>query len=395
MKKLLLLITVALIATVGQAQDSVRNTAQVNAAERLFQKDAKLTIGGYAQIDYNQPVETGKKTNGNLDVHRLVLLFGYKFNSKIQLITEIEVEHVKEVYVEQAFLNYKVKDWLNIRGGLLLIPMGIINEYHEPPTFNGVERPNVDYYIVPTTWREIGLGINGNIREISIKYQAYLVNGFISYDGEGKLSGQYGFRKGRQKGAKSIFSHPNLAAKIDYYGVNRLNIGLSCYFGKSQSSLYKNIDRSATTEMAAADSSIVGTSMLGLDLRYNIIGIYLRGQFNYGSFSNTKEYNEFTNNDFGSSMTGLYLEIAYDVFKECSSIKSQLLPFVRYENYNTHNSVAEGIDVNDAYHREEFVFGLGWKPLSGVAIKADYQIIRTKSDNNWYQQFNAGIGLWF
>ncbi len=136
-----------------------------NTSQRLLEneRDRNLVIGGYGQIDYNQPFGENQLNNGNLDVHRMVLLVGYHFTDRLQMITEIEFEHVKEVYVEQAFINYRLNDFMNLRGGLLLIPMGIVNEYHEPPTFNGVERPNVDKYIVPTTWREIGAGISGTL----------------------------------------------------------------------------------------------------------------------------------------------------------------------------------------------------------------------------------------
>ena len=101
------------------------------------------------------------------------------------------VEHVVELYVEQAFLDYKIKDNMSLQAGLMLIPMGIQNLYHEPPTFNGVERTNVDKYIVPTTWREIGVGINGSIDEQSINYQLMMVNGPLGYDnGSANFSGK-------------------------------------------------------------------------------------------------------------------------------------------------------------------------------------------------------------
>ena len=112
------------------AQEDSINNISVNTADILISSDNQLTIGGYGQIDYNQALNREEYKNGNLDVHRLVMLFGYRFNSKTSFITEIEFEHVKEVYIEQAFLNYKINDYLNFRGGLLLIPMGIINEYH-------------------------------------------------------------------------------------------------------------------------------------------------------------------------------------------------------------------------------------------------------------------------
>ena len=94
----------------------------------------------------------------------------------------IEMEHVKEIYVEQAFLNYGVSDNFSIKGGLLLVPMGIINEYHEPTTYNGVERPSLNNKLVPTTWREMGIGATGRINSMSLKYQAYIMNGFVSYN---------------------------------------------------------------------------------------------------------------------------------------------------------------------------------------------------------------------
>ncbi len=130
---LMMIISLNLIAQ----NDSINNKL-LNTADVLMASDTKLTIGGYGQIDYNQVLSSEIHQNGNLDVHRLVMLFGYRFNSRTNFVTEIEFEHVKEVFVEQAFINYKINDYINFRGGLLLIPMGIINEYHEPPTFNGV-----------------------------------------------------------------------------------------------------------------------------------------------------------------------------------------------------------------------------------------------------------------
>ena len=192
---------------------------EVNTAGRMMQQEQRLTLGGYAQIDYNQPLMQGAYSNGTLDVHRLVLMLGYKFSDRVQFISEVELEHVEEVYVEQAFLQVEILPWLKFRGGLVLIPMGIINEYHEPPTYNGVERPNLDKYIVPTTWREIGAGFTGTFPSAAVSYQVYVVNGFNGYDGTARLSGPNGFRSGRQKGAESFMSAPNAAFRVNYLGI--------------------------------------------------------------------------------------------------------------------------------------------------------------------------------
>ncbi len=394
MKIKILFSTIALLAAVNivAQTDSLKNET-LNTVQRMMQRDAKLTIGGYGQIDYNQELSSGTKYNGNMDVHRMILLFGYKFSSKTSFYTELEIEHVKEIFVEQAFLQHKINSWLNFRAGLMLIPMGFVNEYHEPPSFNGVERPNIDKYVVPSTWREIGIGFSGRLTEYSIRYQLYVTNGFLGYDGEAKFNGKSGLRSGRQKGAESIFSSPNITGKIDYFAVPGLRFGVSGYFGKSQSTAFNGIDKNDDFLMQSADSSVVGISMLGIDVQYNIKGFGFKGQFNYSQHSNTLAYNQFTDSDFGSLITGYYLEIAYNVFQKLQT-KHELTPFVRYEDYNTQASVAEGITINNAYARQEYTFGLGWKMHPHAILKADYQILIDGS-NNQRNFFNMGVGVMF
>ncbi len=366
-----------------------------NTAGRMMEDEKKLTVGGYGQIDYNQLLDNGTYNNGVLDVHRLVLMFGYKFNAKTQFITEIEVEHVKEVFVEQAFLQYEILPWLKLRGGLMLIPMGIINEYHEPSTFNGVERPNLDKYIVPTTWREIGAGFTGTFPSAALSYQLYLVNGFNGYNEAPTLSGSNGFRKGRQKGAESIINSPNLTFKVNYFGISGLQLGLSGYTGKTQSTLFGALDKSDSPSVATADSSVVGLSMLGLDARYQLGGMQLRGQANLGMVSNSATYNEFTGSDLGSSIGGWYLELSYDLLHKVESFKSGLIPFIRYEQYSTHVSTEDPILQNPEFQRSDLTIGLGWKLSAGAMFKADFQWFSSQGTGDTKKQFNAGVAVWF
>ncbi len=152
MKKGLLLLFMAVAFVFGLKAQEVKDKYKsigTTILERV--KDEKLSIGGYGEIHYNQQVSGQTRYNGKMDVHRMVMFFGYQFNDKTSFVTELEFEHVKEVYVEQAFLNYNVRPNTALRAGLMLVPMGIVNEYHEPTTFNGVERPSVDKYIVPST----------------------------------------------------------------------------------------------------------------------------------------------------------------------------------------------------------------------------------------------------
>ena len=379
-----------LIAVTG-----LQGQEHMNTADRMMEEEDRLTIGGYGQIDFNQPIENGTTHNAGLDVHRMVLMFGYKFNEKTQFISEVEFEHVKEVFVEQAFLQYEITPWLKFRGGLMLIPMGIINEVHEPSAFNGVERPNLDKYIVPSTWREIGAGFAGVFPASSISYQLYVVNGFNGYDGAATLSGANGFRKGRQKGAESYMSAPNLTFKLNYFGFSGLQLGLSGYTGNTQSTLYDGLHKSDSDAFTRADSSVVGLSMMGMDARYSLKGFQLKAQLNYGKVSNSSMYNEFTGSDLGSNMLGWYGEIAYDLFHAADRFETGLIPFIRFEQYHTHASVSEGIVLNEAYNRSDLTFGLGWKIEAGAMLKLDYQIFHNRATNSSNQQLNAGVAVWF
>jgi hypothetical protein len=404
MKKKILSIGVGLVLVTSinaqvLSNDTITN-APLNSAQNMLnqQTNKSLTIGGYGQMDYNQAFNDTASSNGKLDVHRMILFLGYKFNDRVHFVSEIEFEHVKEVFVEQAFINYKIKPAINLKAGLMLIPMGIQNEYHEPTTFNGVERTNIDNNIVPTTWRELGVGFAGNIDNISLKYQLYVVNGFLSYDGVGKLRGSDGFRKGRQKGAESTMSSPNLSTKIDFYGINGLKVGLAGYFGKTQSSLYDGLMNNDTTGLKEqADSSVVGLTMVGLDVRYTYRAFQARGQLIHAAISNTKEYNAFTGKDLGASMLGYYAEIGYDVLSIFNKdAKEKLVLFGRYEFWDTHATVSSETIRNNAYNKTAVTVGASYHIADGAVLKADYQMFNNKSEGSQpSNQINLGVGVWF
>lgn len=375
MKKIGLAAALLLVGFIGFSQEnSVENTQ--NLGTKISEG---VSIGGYAQIDYNEPDGSAP---GKLDVHRVVMFLGYKFNEKVSFVSEIEYEHVSEVYIEQAYLKYKANENFNVLAGLMLVPMGIINEFHEPTTFYGVERPNVDNYIVPTTWREIGIGFSGKIDNASLKYQAYLFNGFKSYaGGAGILRGTDGLRKGRQKGAESVVNSPNLSTKLDYYGIPGLRLGLSGYFGKTQ------------TDDTSIEGSTVGISMIGLDARYKYNNLELRGQYIHTNLTDTEDYNLLTGKDLGSEMYGLYGEVAYSF-----NLKGveQLTPFLRYEKHNTHADTAGILVANDAFDRDEIIFGLNYKVANGAAFKIDYQLMNNAvAGSDTSKVFNAGVAVSF
>jgi hypothetical protein len=366
----------------------------------MLSNDGKLNIGGYGEVHYNQPLTKNQKDPGTLDVHRIVMFLGYNFSKRTQFVTEIEFEYAKEVWIEQAFLQHRINNAINFRAGLLLVPMGIINEYHEPTTFNGVERPVIDNRLSLSTWREVGFGFSGNILPATLKYQLYAVGGLNGYDTKAVFNGSAGLREGRQKGSKAYVSSPAMTGKVEYYGISNLNIGLSGYLSKSQSKLYGKLQDDDTNLKLKADSSVVGIAMIGADARFRKKGVEMRGQVYYTSLSNTSQYNRFTrtgqtNNDLGKSMVGYYVEAGYNIFNQLSSVDQELVPFIRYEFYDTHYSVDQATTKNLNYKNTLITTGLTFRLNSHAVIKTDMQFIKSDLAEEFSKTFNAGIGVMF
>src|SRR6266545_2932862 len=170
------------------------------------------------------------------DFHRFVLLFGHSFSDRIKFWSELELEHsfveggesTGEVALEQAYLDFLVKPYFNLRAGMMLMPIGIINERHEPPAFNGVERPFVETLIIPTTWRELGFGATGDLGR-GFRYRAYLTS---SLDAR-RFNAETGITGGRTAGFAASFRNPARVARLEYAGVRRLLVGTSIYSGHS------------------------------------------------------------------------------------------------------------------------------------------------------------------
>jgi hypothetical protein len=177
-------------------------------------------IGGYGELHFNKPTTgfSSSESAGKLDFHRFVIYVGYHFNPKISFNSEVEVEHTLvrgeeesgELSLEQAFLNLQIKKHIGFRAGIMIVPLGLVNPYHEPPTFHGVERPNVERYIIASTWREAGAGFAGILSK-KIRYETYIMAG-LNPDG---LDGKEGIRGARQKGFESSTQDVALAVRLD------------------------------------------------------------------------------------------------------------------------------------------------------------------------------------
>jgi len=348
-----------------------------------------LFIRMYGEIHYYQPIDNQIYKQGQFDAKRIVALFGYQFNRNTQFITEWELEHADEIFLEQAFIKHRIGSHISLKAGMLLIPMGNINELHEPNNFFSVDRPYIDKVLVPTTWRDIGVGVTGLLPSWDLKYQAYLVNGLLGYsEGSAKFNADKNYRSGRQKGSKTIFSgSPALSSQIEYYGFESGKIGLSWYSGRSNSDSFKGIDRNNEGLVSSADSTTVYTNMFGLHANFEFNRFTLRSQLIYSINNGTEAYNKKGQTDLGARALGFYLEAGmpftsdkkWSTFSRYSYIDSIL------ENENL-NGVNLGLD-------HIFTVGVNYKPVEGVIFKIDGQWTNIHINANF--QINSGIGVWF
>jgi hypothetical protein len=352
------------------------------------QTPESTTLGGYGELHYNDPEGSPK---GSLDFHRLVIYLSHAFDGEISFHSEVELEHTRieagedeggEIAIEQAYLDWRFAGSTGLKAGIVLIPVGIINERHEPPTFNGVERPNVEKTIIPTTWREAGLGIYGNLAE-EVRYQAYLVAGL---DATG-FSGSGGIRGGRQEGYRSDPVNPSFAGRLDWTADASLRIGTSCFAGN-------------TTGGNAAMGS--GTLFLWSgDAEFATGGLTLRGMGTLTFLSDASKINDAMRDGSGAlttmiadRMVGYYLEAAYDIMPHLAPGSPRSLSlFGRFEHYNTQAAVT-GFTADPRNNRDEITIGATFRPTYNTAFKVDYQFLNNATDINT-RVLNAGLGFFF
>jgi len=199
------------------------------------QDQEHTTLGGYGEVQYHNL--SGADTPGQANLARFVVYVAHTFNERIAFRSELEVEDARieggepggEVAVEQAYLDYTLSPAATVRAGLVLPPIGILNETHEPTTFNGVDRPQFDHDVIPATWRDIGIGLVGNLPGSSgLNYRVYLLNGLVASG----FSADEGIRAGRQEGHVASFANPSLTGRLEWARPG-LRIGGSFWYGGS------------------------------------------------------------------------------------------------------------------------------------------------------------------
>jgi hypothetical protein len=370
MKKLLPIAIAAAVSNVALAETTDEQIKalqmQIDAlADTLDQQssstaDAGVYIGGYGEMHLN--LNNGK--DNEIDYHRFVLFFGKEFNQRTRFFSELELEHSLagdgkpgEVELEQAYVEYDVNDSTKARAGLFLLPIGILNETHEPETFYGVERNNVEKRIIPTTWWEGGVSLSGSIVD-GVSYDVAIHSGLNNEEAT--------IRSGRQKVAEATANKAAYTARVKYTAIPGLELAVS---GQYQDDI-----------LQGAGDDEIGAGLIEMHAVYQKNGFGLRALYAQWNIDSDVE-SVLLDNIGASKQNGFYIEPSY-------RINEKVGVFYRNSQWDTNaaDSTDSEVTQND--------IGVNYWLAETAVLKADYYRQETAGDLSG-TGYNLGVGFSF
>ena len=348
------------------------------AASKVYRSEPGFAVGGYGDMLYQN---YDSRQTSTADLLRAVIYTGYKFNPSVLFNSELEVEHASterggDVSMEFAYLDYLLRPQANVRAGVVLVPMGFINEQHEPTAYLGARRPTVEDRIIPTTWSEMGAGVFGDAGSIS--YRAYLLTGLDS----ARFTAEDGIHEGKQSGAQAKAGDLAVVVRADWHPLEGTMFGGSAYRGNSGQG--RGFGGRVSLGEVHVESKFRGLSLRGLVARGSI------GDAGAINLANGVEGAQ----SIGKSFDGWYAEGGYDVASLISRPSISLTPYVRFERFDTQRSVPAGYDRNPENNERILTFGAAFRPIPQTVIKTDWQKI-TNSAGTGANQFNIALGYIF
>jgi hypothetical protein len=339
-------------------------------------KTSQTVISGYGEAIYQHDFQY---KNSTIDLARAVLFVGHQFNNKIAFFSELEVEHDKveggrstgSVGMEQAYLKFSFNPRQYLVAGLFVPRIGITNENHLPVNYYGTERPLVEQLVIPTTWRELGVGFYGQSSTLPLAYSVALVSGLNSEN----FSHGDGFASGRSEGQLATGDNLAFTASVRYF-LGDFQFQVSGYVG-------------GTTGLGAyqADSLHLQSGMFGnpmylgeADIQYNHGGFSAKALGTYVSLPDANNINTAFASNVPEAMYGAYLELAYNLLHNVND-KKQLVMFGRYEKLDLNNKIPVSGIIDPTLDQSHFLFGFNYFPIPNVVVKADVRVTHTGAQN--------------
>jgi phosphate-selective porin len=357
-------------ATEAKAQEATEAAEAVAVASEEAMKtaaaqDSKTSIGGYGELHYNNLDNQGAgEDKDEIDFHRFVLFFDHEFNDRLRLFTELELEHSLagegkegEVELEQAYIQYDINDKHRVNAGLFLLPIGLLNETHEPNTFYGVERNSVEKNIIPTTWWEGGVMFSGELAQ-GFSYDVAATGGLKTTAGK-----DYAIRSGRQKVSEALADDFAYTARLKWTGMPGVELASSIQY---QEDIAQSLDPDAGSAFLWEAHAAIQKGNFGLRALYATWDLDGDGPESVGA----------------DEQTGWYIEPSYKLLDNVGV-------FTRYSEWDNQAGNSSDSEV------EEWTLGVNWWLDPQVVVKFDYQDQDAEDKDDEFDGFNVGIGYQF
>jgi len=336
--------------------------AAMETTERRVDKTVgwweRTNIGGYGELHYNNLHDSDGADQEEIDLHRFVLFVSHDFTEDIRFFSEFEIEHNiagegqnGEVEVEQAYIDFDLNENHTARAGLFLLPIGILNETHEPPTFYGVERNNVEKEIIPATWWEGGAGLHGQLGA-GLSYDAYVHSGL-------DVPASFKIRSGRQKVSQANARDWATTGRLKYTGIAGLELSLSLQYQEDITQGREN-----------AEALLWETHLIYNTGPFTLKALYAAWDIDSDAFKDANADHPF----------GWYVEPSW-------KLNSSLGLFARFSEYERVNTTLDNFQQID--------IGFNYYPHEDVVLKADYQIQQSDDGESEFDGFNLGVGYQF
>jgi hypothetical protein len=340
---------------------------------------SKTTIGGYGEHHLNALSGDGSYSDKDqVDAHRYVLFVNHEYSDDLKFFSELELEHSLagdgkpgEVELEQAFIEKTMNNGDHLSMGLFLVPVGFLNETHEPDTFYGVERNNVEKNIIPTTWWETGVMYSGGGETVS--YDLALHSGmdavdFGDHDGDEATADVPVFskiRSGRQKSAEADGKNKAFTARVSASPGAGLELGLTVQHQE---------------DISGNDDIEIDANLVAINAAWQKGAVSLRTL--YAMWDINDDVEDLAGGTGASEAEGFYAEAAY-------KLKNNLGVFTRYSEWD--NKAADSVESGF----DQFDVGVNYWLHERVVMKADYQQQTKKSDDSELNGVNLGLGWSF
>jgi phosphate-selective porin len=358
---------VATQAKAEQANETAEALAVATeeAVKASAAQESKTSIGGYGELHYNNLQNQGSGADKDeIDFHRFVLFFNHEFNDRLRLFSELELEHSisgdgqnGEVELEQAYIQYDINDKHRVNAGLFLVPVGLLNETHEPNTFYGVERNNVEKNIIPTTWWEGGVMFSGELAP-GFSYDAAMTSGLNT-----SASNDYSVRSGRQKVSEADASDFAYTGRLKWTAIPGIEVATSLQY---QEDITQGNDHDAGSAVLWEAHTAIQQGNFGFRALYATWHLEGDGPQSVGA----------------DKQMGWYLEPSY-------KLTDAIGIFTRYSLWD--NQAGSSVDSEV----RSWDLGVNWWLDPQVVVKFDYQDQDAENEDDEFDGFNVGVGYQF